>query len=433
VWQTELWELAGHYALQAGDAQTALRYLEWVDQAAPRVTFATQDRLSTQGLNDLGDAYQQVGNLNAALGAWQRAISQAGLSSELLERLVQAHLALGNYSAASDELEALVSLKPDDPELHYRLGLLVAAQAPEAALQHLEKAEAGNPSLEAGIETLRRSILSARASDDPAYALVTAGRALASLEEWGLAAEAFRRATLARPSYAEAWAYLGEAQQHLSPPDVSQNPDPLKPGDGLEELQKAVKLDPNSLAANLFLALYWSRLERYDLALEAIQTARTLDPKNPDLQAEYARNLAASGDLYGAYDAYQQAIALAPLDPAYRRQLVDFSLKYSFEVEQVALPVARQLVIEDPGEPANLVLMAQVLIKQGDLANAERFLNRALQSDPNYAPAHLQLGLVYILQGKKAAALQELNLASATAPDGPVAVQARRMVETYFP
>jgi len=167
--------------------------------------------------------------------------------------------------------------------------------------------------------------------------------------------------------------------------------------------------------------------------VEAIRTARKLDPKNPDLEIECARNLAASGDLSGAYDAYQQAIALAPFDPAYRRHLVDFSLRYSYQVVQVALQVARQLVIEDPGDPANLDLMAQVFIKQGDLANAERFLNRALQANPDYTPAHLHLGMLYILQGKKVLALQEFNQAASLAADHSVAAQARQMLETYSP
>jgi tetratricopeptide (TPR) repeat protein len=429
----ELWELAGHYALQVDHAQTAIRYLEWVDRAGSRQGFATQTGISAQGMIDLGDAYQQAGDLPAALLAWQKAASQAGNSRELLGRLVQAHLALGDYSAATKDLEALVALQPELAQSHYQLGLLVAAQAPESALKHLEKAVEIDPSLESAVERLRRSIMSARISDDPAYALVTTGRDLASLEEWGLAAEAFHRATLARPGYAEAWAYLGEARQHLGNLEHSKNSDPANSRDGLPELRKALELDPDSLAAHLFLALYWSRQERYDLALEAIRSARKLDPKNPDLEVEYARNLAASGDLPGAYEAYQQAIALAPLDPAYRRHLVDFSLRYSFQVEQVALPVARQLIIEDLGDPANLDLMAQVFIKQGDLANAERFLNRALQANPDYAPAHLHLGMLYILQGKKVLALQEFNQAASMAADTSVAAQARQMMETYSP
>ena len=43
--------------------------------------------------------------------------------------------------------------------------------------------------------------------------------------------------------------------------------------------------------------------------------------------------------------------------------------------------------------------MGQVLIKLGDDLNAERFLDQAIQADPNYAPAHLHLGFLYLVRG----------------------------------
>ena len=51
------WEEAGHYALLAGDAQTAQLFLERAGMA----------KLSPQGLVDLGDAYQDNGNLAQAI------------------------------------------------------------------------------------------------------------------------------------------------------------------------------------------------------------------------------------------------------------------------------------------------------------------------------------------------------------------------------
>ncbi len=47
-----------------------------------------------------------------------------------------------------------------------------------------------------------------------------------------------------------------------------------------------------------------------------------------------------------------------------------------------------------------LDLMGQALFMLDDTLNAERFLLRALQTDPGYAPAHLHLGQVYLLEGE---------------------------------
>jgi len=426
-WRADLWEMSGHYALKVKDYQAAIRYLE---KAAKDGGPSTPGGLSLQGFVDLGDAYLQSGDSLGAISAWEKGLTAIGPTAGLLERLAQTHIDLVDFPGAISDTRALVDLQPEDAQLRFQLGLLIATQNPEAALEPLAKSSELDPSLEQSVSKLRRGILSGRVSDDPAYALLVTGRALASQEEWQMAAEAFRQATLVRPDYAEAWAYLGEARQHFLEGDGTSNPDSA---DGPREILKALQLDPQSLAAHTFLALYWTRKGRYDLALEAVQAAHKLDPENPVLQVEVADTLAASGHLSEAYQAYLDAIDLSPRDPTYSRYLVDFSLNYNYQVEQVALPIVRRLIIQDSGSAENLDLMAQVLIKLGDLDNAKRNLSRALQSDPNYAPAHLHLGLVYILTGDKSSAQQEFNFAASLAPQTPIADQAHRLMETYFP
>jgi tetratricopeptide (TPR) repeat protein len=267
--------------------------------------------------------------------------------------------------------------------------------------------------------------------------LLLTGRALAMLDRWSLAAESFHQSTRARPDYAEAWAYWGEALQHSDgAADAAADavaPAPLVRSDGLAELQKAVALDPKSLAAQTFLSLYWIRQGRYDRALETTRLALQLAPDNPVLVAELAAVLAASGDLDQASQTYQRAAALSPYDPLFLRLQVGFSLQYDYHVAQLALPLARKLVVQDPQDPTNLDLMAQVFIRQGDLVNAERFLRRLLDADPDFAPAHLHLGLLFLLQGDQAAALLEFNRTIALAPGSPEARQAQLLMERPTP
>ena len=68
-----------------------------------------------------------------------------------------------------------------------------------------------------------------------------------------------------------------------------------------------------------------------------------------------------------------------------------------------------------------------------DLANAERFLLRALQADPNYAAAHLLLGQVYVLQNNRPAAYRAFQKAVSLSTDEGLTARARRLIETYFP
>jgi tetratricopeptide (TPR) repeat protein len=244
---------------------------------------------------------------------------------------------------------------------------------------------------------------------------------LASLDEWALAEEAFRRAVEANPGYAEAWAFLGEAQGHQDK-------------DSLPALEKALVLNPDSVSANTFLSLYWQRRERFDLALVYLYTAARLDPQNPALQTEIGNSLAALGELETALEHYQKAVELAPRDPQYWRSLANFSIRYEVDVRDTGLPAARQAVILDPEEPASLDAMGQILTLLGDPASAERFLTRALQADPGYAPARVHLGLVYILRGERDLARVQFDLARSLAPiDSAEAEHARRLLEIYFP
>ncbi|MBN2549559.1 MAG: tetratricopeptide repeat protein [Anaerolineales bacterium] len=430
-WRADLWETAGRYALQAGDYQTAVLYLEKASQVSIAITKGdtAQAGLTPQGWLDLGDAYQSLGDMQKALSAWYAALKMTGPTVEVLPRLFRAHRAMGDYASATADLRVLVSLQPDYAPYYYEMGLLLAVQQPEAALDYLGQAAELDSSLAPAALKLQGCLRSARAEEN-AYRLLIAGRCLASQDEWGLAAISFQQAVYERPDYAEAWAYLGEARQHNSD---SASASGYSAATGLVELQKALELDPQSLSAQTFLALYWMRQEKYDLAEELIRAAIELDPQNPVLVIQLGEILAASGDLQSAFQVFSQAAAIAPGDPAVLRSLASYSLKYSYQVAEVALPAARQAIILAPKDVQNLDLMAQVLIQLGDLASAERFLVQALTVDGTYAPSHLHLGLLFILSGEMPAARQELDQTLALAPQGSVADQARRLLETYFP
>jgi tetratricopeptide (TPR) repeat protein len=420
-WRPDLWELAGIYAFQAGQAKPAIRYLERARASST---------LSAQGLLALGQAYRQSDDLPAAIHAWEQAVSHYGPSTKALSNLSQARLEQGDVPGAIADLKNLVELQPQDALLNYQLGLLLAAQDPPAAQSYLDQAAQLDIRYQAAAADLRRAVLSARFAEDPAYTLLATGRLLAALGEWSLAGRAFQQAVLLRPDYAEAWAYLGEARQHadqgtlfLPVADSS---------DGLDELRKALELDPNSLAAHTLLALYYTRRGSFELALETLRKAIALDPGNLSLQAQLASLLAASGDLYQAKETYLQAIQRAPTDPAYARLLVQFCLDYDFEVTQTALPLARRLVGQYPDDPANLDVMAQVLIHQGDLASAERFIMRTLALDSDYATALLHLGQVRLLQGDRSDALGALSQVISLSPGSPEAAQAQRLIDDYL-
>lgn len=438
-WRPELWEQAGLYAFQGGDYENALLALRRAE---------SEGRLSPLGSLYLGDAYRQAGDLEAAATAWEAARSGVD-AMDLARRWLEIHEGTGDIPAVTSDLQELVALRPADVQLRYRLGLHLAAQQPVDALPHLAQAADLAPSLKPQADYLINSIRTANLAGDPAYLLLESGRALASIGEWALAAEAFRASIAAAPEYAEAWAYLGEAIQQLAvsgsagieeqtaddrPLTGSSSP---AGGDhapqGLTELEKALALDPRSLAANTLMALYWQRQGSYDLALEYLNKAIALYPDNAALQAQMGSTLALSGDLEAALGAYRRGVDLAPLQAEPWRLLAGFSVLHEYLLREEGLPAARRAAALDPKDPANLDMLGQVLLLLEDFSTSQRFFQTAIDLDPGFAPAQVHLGLVYALQGDTRRAYQAWKGVTAGAPGTPAAEQAERLIKNYFP
>jgi len=257
-WQPALWERAAQAALASGHPQAAIPLFERAGD---------KKALSLQGWLAWGNAYQQSGDIASALTTWQAGIEQYGSSAAVYARLAQAYNLQGDYPAAITAWSALLDLDEGNADAHFRLGLLLAATTPELALPELMQAARLDPGMDATVQGLRASLNAALLVDNRPYQLLISGRALAALGEWELAAEAFRRVVAARPDYAEAWAWLGEAHQHLG-------------ADGLPDLQRALLLDPDSPGVNALVGLYWQRQGQAGQALAYFRKAMRLEPGN---------------------------------------------------------------------------------------------------------------------------------------------------------
>lgn len=406
-----LLEQAGIYAFEAGDLIAAQDYLSQVQETG---------FLSAGGFNLLGDIAQQEGNTRLSIKYWEKAINSAR-DTEIYEKLDQAYQEVNDWESAIQAQRDLVSLVPNNPEYNYRLGLMLAASQPEAALAYLTLASELSPSLNSDLKSPIRKLRTALNSEEDAYPLVTAGQILASLGEWELASRALTNATEINPNYADAWAYLGEALQQIG-------------YEGLIPLENAVNIDPESIAGNTLLALYWQRQERYDLALVYLYAAHQVDNKNPALQAEIGNTLGLLGNIPAAESHYLLAAELAPKDPTYWRALANYYIRYEIDLREKGAAAARQAVILAPEDPEGLDLLAQVYLLLDSPILARRFLNRALAIDDKYAPAHLHLGLVSITDNDPLGAYQHFKSAiSLSAPDSPIAQQAKRLLDTHFP
>jgi tetratricopeptide (TPR) repeat protein len=410
-WQPSLWEKAGDASLNGKDYYSAEYYYKMAFR---------RHALSPSGYMGWGDTAFVLGDPRFAVDLWNGLIDKGGDPSILLPRIARGYQALKHYSDEIQAWQKYLIYQPGDAAAHYRLGLLLAAASPADGLPELMQAAQLDPGLDKSVQSLRTALNTAFLSDDRAYQFLISGRALGALGEWDLAAEAFRHATIERADYAEAWAWLGEARQHLGLA-------------GADELQKAIGLNSKSAMVQGLYGMYLQRQGQPDVALAAFHKAADLEPDNSGWQMAMGSASEQTGDLVAAYEYYFHAVELAPEDASTWRALVAFSVTNDVEVDVTGLPAARKLIGLAPNDWQSYDLAGQAEFLLEDYTSAETYLKKAVQMSPTQAAPALHLGLVYMQIGDRTSAYSYLNLARMFDPDGPYGWQAGRLLEQYFP
>jgi tetratricopeptide (TPR) repeat protein len=406
-WMPSLWEKAGLAAMQVNDINNAVSFL---DRAMQR------GAISKGGWLALGKAYQASGHLSQAIDAWEYALPLVQANSDL----AAAQRSLGNFSSAIEYWRTTMTMDAENPAAHYMLGLLLMATAPEQALPELIQSARLDPHLDPTVQGLRTALNKSLSSDDRATHFLAAGQALATLGEWDLAAEAFRQAISLHSNDAEAWAWLGEAQQQQG-------------HDGGSEMDRAVSSDPESAMVQGLYGLYLQRQGKPETARAAFQKAVDLEPENAGWQIALGSAWEQAGDLVTAYDHYLRAVKLAPQNASTWRALVAFSLNNSVDLVDTGRPAALRLVGLAPEDWQSFDLAGQMEFQLEDYSTAKVYLMKAIHLDPTQAASALHLGLVYLQTGDSTAAWSYLNLAKTFDPDGDYGWQAGRLLERYFP
>ena len=407
-WRVDLWERAGRAAFAGGDFEQAIRLLE------------SSPTLSVDGWKELGEAYYQLDRFEESANAYQRGLKIHGPSAPLYRGLALAFNAQKDLESEASALQNYVALMDTEAAAYYRLGMLLSIFDPDHALTELKAASKLNADYDPAVETMRSTLNLASLEKDDAHRLVVIGRGLGLVQEWPLAREAFQRAAAADAKYAEAWAWLGEAKQHLGQ-------------GGLDELKRAETLDPFSANIRALFGLYWKRAEEPMQALAEFQWAVIIDPQNPAFQAALGDAYVQTSNLPPALAAYQRATELAPKDATYWRLLAGFCAQYTYQVAEVGVPAAQKVLMLIPEEAASYDLLGWMYLMANVPDLAEGNFLRALSLDPYFAPAHLHLGELYLQLGKMDSAREHLVQAQTLDPQGEDGALAAHLLSQYFP
>ena len=374
-WMPDLYELAGHHFYYAEEYSKA--------DAAYQKAF-NRKALSPDGWVAWGDVIYLNGDPVLAAEIWKQGLEQPDVSENLYSRLANIYQGEKKYAEAAQYLQLFLDNHSEDASAHYRLGLLLTLSDPNEALPHLISASQLDPQFDPAAQTLRTAMNLSAVSESPSQEKVIIGRGLGLVDEWELAQVVFEDAVKIDENNAEAWAWLGEANQQLGE------------GEALTYLDRALRLDSNSSPIRGLRGLYFQRIGNHRDALLEYQAAAKLEPENTVWYVSIGEEFSKLGDLIRALEAYQYTTVLEPDNAEFWRLLAGFCAQNNANVRDVGIPAAQTAVTLEPDDPLTLDVLGWLLVLDGRYPEAEKILMDALTLDPQLASAHYHLGLLYL-------------------------------------
>jgi predicted Zn-dependent protease len=347
----------------------------------------------------LAEAHLALGDVEAAEEALDQLPAGSAADISLWHQLVASYLQQENWAAAGRAYARIAAAEPGNSEAHYWAGVLLLAADPSLAHQHLLRAR--NDLLFRG-QSDRLILALERVNEipDPAYRAAQIGLAYLDIGEPGLAEEQLLAALEAEPTYADAWAYLGMAQDQMG-------------RNGRQAIARAIELESDRPLAHSLMGHHWLAQQRLGLARQEFVTARDLDPDSPAHLADVALTYQMEGDTASAEAWYQAAVRRAPDDPTFWILLAHFYLEVLNDVAEGGLLVAQKAVALDPENPAALDILGWAQFLDGQTRLAETNLLAARERGPAIPSVHYHLGRLYDDQGDRAKAVEAYRLAAA--------------------
>lgn len=206
---------------------------------------------------------------------------------EASRNLGEVYLQQGNYTAALREFLKAEELNPEDPFLHYGLGLTYRAKGkPDLAIEHFRKALRINPDYSAARNGLGTAYLAKRDWDaaikafeevaenilyaTPELPLSNLGLAYYQKGDYASAQKYYMRALELKPGFINALVGLGRTYMALG-----------KPSEAVKSLETGARYYPRSGAVFFDLGKAYTMSGEYPKALRAFEKVSELAPDSP--------------------------------------------------------------------------------------------------------------------------------------------------------
>jgi len=334
------------------------------------------------GAIKLSEVLITEGKPQAAVACLEDAVKQAtpGQAEPVQAALGIAYAENGEMDKALVKLKDLVTSKPDSADAHFNLGLIYARQS--------------QPKDEEDAVTEFREAVRLDQGMDPAR--IALGRVLISLQKYSDAAPVVLDYTRHRPKDAQGFYTLSQAYQGLKRLDAA-----------VDALEHAAVLDPRDAAIPFDLGMLLATAGQTNAAIQQLEAAERINPSDISAHNELALLLEQTGDKEGARverakladlkSDSDKANAIAKFNEKAGEYLSAGNPKAAAESYGEAL----QLSPRDAKLHYNLSL---ALDRLGDFPSERKELARTIELNPNLAVAQNQLGLLALRGGQQAEA-----------------------------
>ena len=366
----------------------------------------------------LGDIRLARGHVAVAEAAYTRALKVSPTSALALSGLGEALFRSGRFSDALARFEA--GSQSDPKNVAAKVGtakcklMLERIEDATRLLAELTQAAPKDPTvaywygrtLEAAGDRDRANAIYRKVIDTapPSAELVNVYVALATLQNArGQAEDAQKTLVLAKQKLPESGP-MHRALGHLAL-DQSRLPD------AISELERALVLDDEDLAARFDLGVALRRSQKYDAATQAFDAVAKADKDHPGLALERGLIFEATGHAEEALKSYESALAKSPNDSDLMLRVGCGSV--SAGRAQAAEDLLRKVLVHRPNLAEVNHCLGRALLAQDKVADAQRLFDHAVELDPRRAEYHLYAGWAANEAGNVAKADRELAAALA--------------------
>jgi len=174
--------------------------------------------------------------------------------------------------------------------------------------------------------------------------------------------------------------------------------------------------------------LYWESKADQKLAIAALARAGEIDADSPRMHVLLGDIFRQKRRWDDAETEYRKAVALDP--KSYTARLSLAIVLFSQLKNDEAFDIDRSLLAEDPNDPEANLLAAEILVLQNRYAEAEPYLSKCRNLQPEFVPRlHALLGRVYAATDRIPAAISEYKEGLSTDVDGSIHYQLARLYQ----